>query len=58
MGRNVQDNVNSCISSMQNVISALESAESNCEKASNKKVISEAKDAVQCACQKLNSYCD
>ena len=58
MGRNVQDHVESSISSMQNVISALQKAECNCEKESNKKVIRSAIESINCACDHLCEYCD
>lgn len=58
MKRNVQDHVNSCISSMENIITALDNAECNCEKESNKKVICSAKESIKSACNQLHQYRD
>ena len=58
MGRNVQVHFDSSISSMKKLISALQIAEFNCDKESNKKVIRSAIESINCACDHLCEYCD
>lgn len=58
MANKAQDYVNQCMNTAQNMISSLQQAASMAEKPENKEKIQEAMNAVNSACNCLQSYKD